>query len=423
MLYPKTNCHYTEVAQQIIRINPVELVTAINAADEKKAWLNTAAKAIFGIPTYRYNVDLLTKVATQQHSFRVFKYIMESELRPETKNDGIIKTILIARLDEAIAATKLAAAILANDAVAAQEAVEDIYGRPGKKQIENAQERYLYLSSSKAKESPELGLFSAEEREKLQSIKLDAIMIHRFFTKALDAYGITNWKVEIDDKYTAIDVRDKNADGIPVVGIPTDRVVDGLKLIELTHHEIEFHLRGSENCRNLIREMLEEGSPLEPFIPVLAKSDNERLYEGVAKYGDSVIGGDHGIPTPYATLACDMALHGLTFNQISSEIFHMMANESAPLPADDLLKELYKTVYRVVRGTIDTKKGGFCFTKDYNYLDGYCMVANGLDSVYHDFASMRLCELRAINSHGRLKPKYPLIPSLITDIKAEILTL
>ena len=421
MLYPK--CDYINVANRSKCINPVELVTTANAANEKKIWLNNAAEAIFANPSYEYKNDLLTQVATQRPAFETFRHTVETEMLPQNESDEIVKAILIARLDETIASTRLAAAILANDTIAAQEAVENIYGHPGKKQVENAKKRYSYLSSKESKDAPELGLFTAEERKALQAIKLDASMIERFFVKALDAYGIDSWKVEVSDKYTAIDVRDKNADGISVVGIPADRVVDGLKLIELTRHEIEYHLRGSENCRNLISEMLDEDSPLRPFIPILAKSDNEWLYEGVAKYNDAIIGGDHGIPTPYATLACNMALNSYTFNQITVALFRLMKNESMPLPNNELLEELYKTVYRVIRGTTNTRKGGFCFTKDYIYLDGYMAVKDGLDARYYDFASMKLCELQSIGRYSRLTPKYPLNPSVILNIKAELLSL
>jgi|GEM_PF-1242177 len=421
MRYPNTAPNYGEIARQLIRINPVELVTAVNATSEKQAWLNAIATRGFTIPTYQYNRELLSSVALQRPTFEGFKSVIEAEMHPDSKNDAIIKNLLITRLEEAITSTILASSILANDMSVANEAVEKLYGHPDEQLLKDALDLQIDISDHDSE--IKYGFITPEECEKLEAIEFDATGIYYCFKKALDAYGINNWKVEVDKKYTAIDVRDKNADGISVVGIPADRVVNGLKLLELTRHEIECHLRGSENCRHLVASMLEPDSPLKPFIEILAKSDNEKLYEGVAKYNDVLIGGDHGMPRPYATFACDWALSGATFNRIAAALYPIMMSEKAPLPKKELLEELYKITYRVIRGTVNTREGDYSFTKDYNYLAGYYMVMSNPDSPYCDFASMKLSELNAIEDRiGIPAPKYPLISGLITEMKNEFLS-
>jgi|GEM_PF-4605072 len=51
--------------------------------------------------------------------------------------------------------------------------------------------------------------------------------------------------------------------GRPVIKIPSDRVVNGVKLIELVGHELNSHYRSAMATRNYMHELIERGgSPL-----------------------------------------------------------------------------------------------------------------------------------------------------------------
>lgn len=427
MLYSENikNKEVRKIANAISRINPVELVTATNVDTTKASWVNpVTAIQYYGNPQFNYNYKLLKTVAHQQQDFRTFKHLVRDEIIPETPADEVIKNLLVARLNEAIQATELAASICNGNDAATTIAARNIYGHPSNLQVLNALDRASnpldYVSTKSS------SYLTEDEIERLEKIELSAEDIAYWFVIAIDMYHIRNWTVEVGPQYTAVDVRDKNATGHPIVGIPTKRIASGKKLLELIGHEIECHLRGSENCCALIASLLEPNSPLKPFIPILAKSDNELLYEGVAKMSDVSIGGESVSPMPYATIACDQARRGENFGSIAHTLFGLMYREAElknPHKAVDvnaIADRAWNATYRIMRGSTDTAKGGYCFSKDYIYMCGY-EVAQTLNPKYLDFASMQIKELKAIEEVCELEPKYPRIEHSLDSIKSQLL--
>ena len=191
-------------------------------------------------------------------------------------------------------------------------------------------------------------------------------------------------------------------------------------MLELIGHEIECHLRGSENCRALIESIIGTDSPLAPLIPIIAKSDNELFYEGVAKNSDVDINGSAALPLPYATIACNQARRSgerASFRDIAEVIYCYRLRNGA---TDKAAKNgAWATTYRIMRGCTNTSIGGYCFPKDYVYLGGY-RIAQDVEYAYCDFASMTISEIAEIAKHHELTPKFPHLNAVKT-IKAELL--
>jgi hypothetical protein len=144
-------------------------------------------------------------------------------------------------------------------------------------------------------------LFDEETAARLKAIKVDATAIKYWFEKALAAAGIEGWSVEISSEFTAIDVQDFSKAGYPRIAIPASRQIDGLKLVSLIMHEILGHARGSAEGWKLFGNLL-KGTPIESLIPVMVKSHDETLYEGVAMRLEHTITGTE--PLPWATISC-----------------------------------------------------------------------------------------------------------------------
>lgn len=286
---------------------------------------------------------------------------------------------------------------------AAGDYAQKIYGAPDKLQA-LACYRAAKARNDSAGAPP---YFSPEKCEQLKAITYDAAGIQREFQRVIDAYGITGWDVVIDNGASAIDVRNKTSYGNPQIVIPKSRKVDGLKLAELIGHELECHLRDSVNAESLFAERL-NGTPLEPLIPLLAKSDDELFYEGHAKLSDVAIKGESALPYPYYTIAIDAALRGNSFAYIGELIYDL--RREAGQSHKTAIKGAWTATYRAMRGAVDTLEG-YAYTKDYAYWTGYevaCKVAQQAPYLL-DYATLTLDELRLLEKAGfdLEHPRYP----------------
>lgn len=403
-----------QVANFIGTINPVELVTATNVSSVKSTWINNAINGDYGNPQLEYNRELLEKTVSYAEPLRRLRKIIANE------PSSLINDLVIGRLDEALRSTELAAAILIHNDAEAKRHATAIYGMPTSEQVYQA---YRLVREEADDPLPPTVHHRAKinktEREALEAKKFYANDIKYWFERVLDLYNIEGWRVEINPIYTAIDVRDKNSSGMPVVGIPFDSEKNGLQLICLVGHEIECHLRGSENCRQLLLELLGEDSPYLPLIPALAKSDNEYLYEGVAKVSDVRLGGDSQMPKPFATIACDLAERGYGFDTITSTLYNFIHNANPNRKKEDVLKTTWGTTYRILRGSSNTARGDYLFSKDYSYFCGFS-EAEELSSIYHDFSSMKIEEIAKIAKTMNLVPRYKKLDAALW-LKAQLL--
>ena len=388
------------LADIICKLNPVECATPANVAKEKAKWLKAANCYRYGNPKFRYDTDALETVVSYRESLEKGQKHLREKITPDSLAERVFLDIIDERIEDAITCTSLAASILEGDDKASAESIRKIYGCPDSALIVDA-----YQIASGELIRPEIkSRFTKKEVKKLKDINCNADDIAYWFREVLGRYGIEDWPVEVGEKYVAIDVRDKNISGHPVVGIPADRECDGLDLLKLIGHEIECHLLGSMNCYALAEDTLGADSPLAPLYRIVAKSDNELFYEGVAKISDVNIVGSDALPLPFATIAIDQSRRGSNFRKIAmlirSERMRMGASEEAAT------KGAWTTTCRIMRGCTKPSKSGFANTKDHIYLRGYSLAQN-VDPSWLNFGSMTIEDLTAISKVCELEARYP----------------
>ena len=383
-------------------LNPVEIATPKNAKEEKEHWLIAAKIGNYPNPSFVYDEERLRTVSGYSTLLSTARYQIETGMIPENEIDRIIKKILLSRFDnDSLATTELASSILLHDDLTSCALNHQIYGHPSNSQVIRAYSIVKQDAPVIARQSR----FTKKDQKKLEKMTFIDEQIAYWFEEAIALYGFKGWTVEVGNQYTAIDVRDKSSAGKPVVGIPTGRKVNGLKLLELIGHEIECHLRGSENCKALVMQIIGENSPLLPFVPILAKSDNELFYEGVAKVSDVSINGNAGMPKPYATIACDCARRGSSFSETAKFIERCRLEMGEK--DEDARKGAWTTTYRIMRGCTNTAVGGYNFSKDYIYMSGYDLACQ-INENLHNFSSMTIDELNALQAVLlNLVPAYP----------------
>lgn len=292
-----------------------------------------------------------------------------------------VKNIAIDRINDAIITAEMAQAILDGNDITMAALSAEKYGTPPSTIINHAYD--IANDGYPGSYSP---YFDADTIKTLKAQSFDAADILHYFERALEIYGITDWLVIADDQATAIDVRDKNSSGRPLVVIPSTRQVDGLKLLELIGHEIECHLRSSENARNFWAKILTEDYL--PLVPLLAKSDNEFLYEGYAKQNDTKVRGSAGLPTPNYLVAMDQARRGGSFAETMETIAGFEIQRGAN--RKQAFSRAWTATYRVFRGCSNCANGKdvcYSFTKDFAYFGGFHTVS---ESDYLDFSSMSM---------------------------------
>ena len=411
MLFLYRNCNQAvqDTAEQLteaaMSLNPVELVTPINLAQEKKLWIDQVENhGVFTNPRFEYDHQKLVSAVETGNRVAFAARTLQHICSPRTNTDEVIMRILRHRIDDALLTANIAASILLGNDAATTKYVQEKYGVP---------DQMLVLACQRAARIPELAepkiesSFTKEKQAELKAEVHNAASISTAFQNAIYRYQIDNWDVVVTDQASSIDVRNKTSNGCPQVVIPTTREVNGLKLAELIGHEIECHLRDSANAEAAFTELLSR-TPLAALVPLLAKSDDEMLYEGHAKLSDVAVNGSQAIPAPYYTIAIDLALSGKSFAEIGEYIYglRLEAGESPKVVA----KNTWTTVYRVMRGATHTT-GGYAFTKDYAYFAGYRIAREIAESAPYilDFATLTLDEITALSSINvdLRNPKYP----------------
>lgn len=389
--------------------NAVEISTPSNMLSEKEGWITVANRGIFRDPKFFYKKSWLREIASYKESFVKASDSLLHSIHPNTPIDEAIYDLIKDRVDDTCASFDFAAAIADGDDYRAAACTCRKYGRPNHEQLTTA--------SLLARRIYSLGdyepFFGEQEASALQALKFDANGIKAQFERVLEYYGITGWNVIVDPNASAIDVRDKNSSGIPLVVIPVDRKVNGLKLVELIGHELECHLRDSENSRQLFIELLGADSPLIPLVPLLAKPDDEKLYEGHAKLSDVSILGNKSLPKPYYTIAQDLAVHGQSFAQVAYAIYELyLDNGASEMSA---IRGAWLATYRTFRGCNDlANPQSYAFGKDYGYLAGFCIAKDLPNSDWLNFASLTLSDLGRLQSAGVTfsNPKYPYLDAV-----------
>ena len=402
------------IAYIACRLNPIEIVTPKNLNKEKGSWILKAKEGRFCNPTFIYDTDLLSHIVGLKNQLMQTNEQLMQNIKPQSPIDSAVHEIIKSRIRDTITSINMALGILTENDYETTINATAKYGQLNRDQKSRANiistcGRYVFGDFTSC--------FPEEQIARLKEITFDANAIHKQFQNALDYYIIEGWKIEIDASASSIDIRNKTADGAPRIVIPAHQEVDGLKLIELIGHEIECHLRDSENAAQLFRDLLENDSPLAPLIPVLAKSDNEVLYEGHAKLSDVTIAGAESLPRPFYTIAQIDAAEGYSFSHVAHHIYELQLDffgkENVNIKGEDAedvaINSAWAATCSVFRGCTNTKSHcPYVFGKDYAYLAGFDIACKTKHPEWLNFASLSLTDLRRLHDAGaRLnEPKY-----------------
>lgn len=371
--------------------NPVELYTADNMDTEKAAFIEAFTRGEDYVPSFRYadaasfNVDAVRPALEALRSRAM-------DTPTNNDRDRLARITLIAKIDDDLATCDIAEGMTTgNDALVKRGCLAKYPG--GDAQLTAfATETFAQLLSSPPADLP--SLLTEEEKQYLKKRTMSPEEQADAFAWALRKLGIyreagsdgDGFQVIIDEKATALDVRDKSKRGATVV-IPTKR--DGTMtaddLCALIEHEIGAHARQAVNGKRLFK--LGGGA---------LRKDDETLYEGLAmryewdfmekQFGK--VRHDMDLSTLYV-FAVDIAEKGGTFREVFEDQLERRIRLTLKIPVDkpvppkddmdakayeECLGKAWRTTYRVMRGHTDvTNDEGFAMAKDLAYLRGWLM--------------------------------------------------
>lgn len=397
------------LAEIAAELNPVEMVTPVNAAEEKEKWLELAQAGYLTDPVFRYDPDILQNIGLSGKLARLVKAENDfKRMRKANELDGeyVLRTIIQRRFDETKAIVRAAKAIFDQEDDIRQKCLNVVFPKVSPELVDAANAEADRLAAAKREpvrkcDSILPTLLSERERFKLQHLKFDAEEIRKYFWRAAKMYGFEETRpIKVSALATSIDVRDKSSVG-PIVVIPQDRKVSGLKLLELIAHEIEGHWRDSENAQAVL-PLLGGGA---------LKASDEILYEGHAMTLESQTKlALKGLPSeaakPWYILAIDLASKGNSFSQTASSLFSRMR----PTENDDeaTYRQVWTTCLRVYRGLRNTTDNsyGYALAKDQAYFAGQILAnelhANGLGYLL-DFSTLSISDLVTLAATFKIK--------------------
>lgn len=343
-------------------MNIVEMVTPVNASQEKEKWLEAAERGEWKNPHFQYNKDLLATVANSKQQLEDLFEIMGPALSTVSNEapGKVLCELTKSRYKEIESTILLAQHILSGQDSHAGEDAKAIYGYPTAQTVSVALTYADCLGQGGGKlQQDDANLRTI--RNRLKELEFDANRIRENFILAAEQCGFSETRpVEISEYTTAIDVRDKSSRG-PIVTIPASRKVNGLKLVELIGHEILCHWRDSERAA-LALPLLGSGA---------LKPADEVLYEGHATltdYNTKFNLGDEAPlrQSPFYILAMAEANNRATFAETAASLYKLIR----PTRSDKSAMALtWTTCLRVFRGSSGNEKG-YVFTKDRAYFEG-----------------------------------------------------
>lgn len=399
------------VAAILTKCNPVTMVTVLDPDEKKNAWVKEVTEnGDFTNPSFSYDVNYLQSIADARPTLIQARVLFNAAIITENDADKAIKRILLNRIATGLLCSELATAMLAGDDKASASINKELYGFPSEAQVEKV------LDGLKNPAPKATTLFDEETAARLKAIKVDATAIKYWFEKALSAAGIEGWSVEISSEFTAIDVQDFSKAGYPRIAIPASRQIDGLKLVSLIMHEILGHARGSAEGWKLFGNLLKD-TPIESLIPVMTKSHDETLYEGVAMRLEHAITGTE--PLPWATISCSNCPN-TNFAELGKIMYqYRLEGGAKPEKAASLA---YTNAYRLKRGCTDSGAVGYAFPKDPCYRKGFDLVPH-LDPAVLTYSTLSVPEAQLIVSTFKTKPSYTLNErAFILIMASEIIT-
>jgi hypothetical protein len=328
-----------ELPRLIARFNPVELLTVDDYLGVRDRFLARPENPTF---TYENSTRALTtalddlsidEVEARLHRIR-------SDLTPSDGFAGVVKEALEEKIDDELATIELFRGLVAKADARVKQAVQKKYGRVDDALLEAAQRVESYRPPKRS--PPKKGAMTAQAFAAGVRWMLERYYAHHPVPEH------AKYRVEVDAKYSAIDVRDKSSSG-PIIGIPP-RTRPRDQARELLRHEIDQHARQSLN-----------GLLMFGFGGGGLKVDEETWYEGLAKVREL----EPSPPSPYYVFAIRMADEGKSF----VEVFEAIRERAGAAGA-------WSAAYRVFRGHSDTgNEARFGLPKDQAYLRGWILAS------------------------------------------------
>ncbi len=371
--------------------NPVELYTADNMETEKASFLDAFKRGEGYVPTFDYPDAESFEVETVRPALEALR-VRAMGMSKGSDRDRLARIALVAKIDDDLSTCDIAEGMKTGNDALVKRGCQAKYPGGDAQLTAFATETFAQLLSSPPPDVP--SLLTDDEKEYLTKRKMSTEEEAEAFSWALKKLGIfrepgsdgDGFQVIIDEKATALDVRDKSKRGATVV-IPVKR--DGKmtadELCALIEHEIGAHARQAINGKRLFK--LGGGA---------LRKDDETLYEGLAiryewEFMEKQFGKvrhDMDLSTLYV-FAVDIAEKGGTFREVFEDQLERRIRLKLKIPVDQpipakeavdkeeyeaCLDKAWRTTYRVMRGHTDaTNKEGFAMTKDLAYLRGWLM--------------------------------------------------
>ncbi len=225
------------------------------------------------------------------------------------------------------------------------------------------------------KEKREKDIVKSDLEKALEKEKFNAEEIKTYFDLALDKGNLryNNFEVIIDERATSINVRPSDPDyDHPVILIPPDREVDGIKLVQLIAHEIGCHVTQNNYNHKLGLEGLSFGKDWETAQEGFAvRSEAEIKKELLGEsYSDFEVQSE-----AYYILAMEKIKGGADIGEVYDYIFNLKKEEFLAKGDDEEESEKKAskgakiTLRRITRGMYP-----YYFPKDKAYFEGEFMA-------------------------------------------------
>jgi hypothetical protein len=385
----------TEIVERLEKLtgtwNPVELYTADNMDTEKAAFIDAFKRGEDFVPTFDYADAASFDVETVRPALDALR-ARAMALPKGNDRDRLARVALVAKIDDDLATCDIAEGMKTGNDALVKRGCRAKYPGGDARLTAFATETFAQLLATPPPDVP--SLLADDEKDYLKKRRMSTEEQAEAFTWALKKLGIyreqgaegDGFQVIIDEKATALDVRDKSKRGATVViPVKRDGTMTADELCALIEHEIGAHARQAVNGKRLFKI---GGGAL--------RKDDETLYEGLAiryewEFMEKQFGKvrhDMDLSTLYV-FAVDIAEKGGTFrevfeNQLERRVrLKLKIPVDLPVPAkedmdekeyDECLGKAWRTTYRVMRGHTDaTNKEGFAMTKDLAYLRGWLM--------------------------------------------------
>lgn len=345
------------------KINLLEMMTPVNAHEEKAKWLRAATAEQWTTPQFRYDRELLRKVVRSKRDLELLLEMMPRALKSLSHDEQgyALREMAEARYQETVLMTRVAQTMLDGDYMRTGMFLKEIYGVPSQKIVDEARDYAECLKRGEGhdqEDSPEQKLL----REQLKELRFNAEEIRENFAWLARQCGLEGTRpIEVDPTVTAITVRSQSSKGAAVL-IPEDCRKDGTELVQLAGHEILCHWGDAERTKKAL--------------PLLGRSPDDILYEGHATWSDyrvRLMLGEKAQQQqlPYYIIAMNLAKQGMTFAELARLIFDMV--KQTEMSDEVALKRTWTTCFRVFRGSaggLDNGTDRFAMTKDRAYFEG-----------------------------------------------------